>query len=135
MSPPGCRARRPRGHPPDRGHVPGDQGLRALHELGKIQVKGIKDAIIAYVPEELDRGLPRTASTRRRSPGLQKLKESIFVPNFQFPREGRGQLTPAVEGIFSEISRAIEELASDYHDEYEFKKYLQDKWNALMGSL
>jgi hypothetical protein len=40
-----------------------------------------------------------------------------------------------LKGIFSEISRAIEELAADYHDEYEFKKYLQEKWDKLMGSL
>ncbi len=69
-------------------------------------------------------------------PGLERLQESIFVPNFKVPAEaGENQLPVLLKGIFSEISRAIEELASDYHDEYEFKKYLQEKWNELMESL
>ena len=69
--------------------------------------------------------------------GLQKLKESIFVPNFKIPADTSAQnkLPLLLRDIFSEISRAIEELAADYHDEYEFKKYLQEKWNALMGNL
>jgi len=105
-------------------------------ELGRIQVKGIKDAITAYSPQELTADPAKIMDTAPE-PGLQKLKESIFVPNFQIPAEAAGEnrLPLLLKGIFSEISRAIEELAADYHDEYEFKKYLQEKWNALMGSL
>jgi class 3 adenylate cyclase len=105
-------------------------------ELGKIQVKGIKDAIIAYSPQELTVDPAKIIETAPE-PTLQKLKESIFVPNFQVPPDASaaGGLPILLKDIFSEISRAIEELASDYHDEYEFKKYLQEKWNALMESL
>ena len=42
---------KPRGHVRDRGDIPGDQGLRALHPLGKIDVKGIKDPMMAYSPQ------------------------------------------------------------------------------------
>ena len=105
-------------------------------ELGKITVKGIKDAIAAYSAQELT-AEPAKAIDTAPEPGLQKLKESIFVPNFKIPVDASAQnkLTPLLRDIFLEISRAIEELAADYHDEYEFKKYLQEKWNALMGNL
>jgi class 3 adenylate cyclase len=105
-------------------------------ELGKIQVKGIKEAITAYSPEELIAD-PAKLMDAAPEPGLQKLKESIFIPSFQVPSEkgAAGKLPVLLKDIFSEISRAIEELASDYHDEYEFKKYLQEKWNKLMESL
>jgi hypothetical protein len=33
------------------------------------------------------------------------------------------------------MSRKIEDVARDYHDEYEVKKFLQDKWNALIEVL
>jgi class 3 adenylate cyclase len=105
-------------------------------ELGRIQVKGIKEAITAYSPEELIAD-PSKLMDSAQEPGLQKLKESIFVPNFSIPEgKGNGEKVPLLlKQIFTEISRAIEELASDYHDEYEFKKYLQEKWNSLMNSL
>ena len=103
--------------------------------LGKINVKGIKDAITAYSAIELTAD-PAKMIDAAPEPGLQKLKESIFVPSFQVPSgSAENQFPVLLKGIFSEISRAIEELASDYHDEYEFKKYLQEKWNELMGSL
>jgi class 3 adenylate cyclase len=105
-------------------------------ELGRIQVKGIKEAIPAYSPEELIAD-PTKLMDSREEPGLQRLKESIFVPSFTIPADkaGSGTLPPLLKAVFSEISRAIEELAADYHDEYEFKKYLQEKWNALMDAL
>ena len=105
-------------------------------ELGKIQVKGIKDAITAYSAEELTAD-PAKIIGAVPEPGLQQLKESIFVPTFQVPPgvADRDKLASLLKEVFSEVSRAVEELAADYHDEYEFKKYLQEKWNALMGSL
>ena len=105
-------------------------------ELGKIQVKGIKDAITAYSAEELTAD-PAKIIGAVPEPGLQQLKESIFVPSFDVPSTvaDRDKVASLLKEIFSEVSRAVEELAADYHDEYEFKKYLQEKWNALMGSL
>ncbi len=105
-------------------------------ELGKIQVKGIKEAITAYSAEELTKD-PTKIIGAVPEPGLRQLKESIFVPSFQVPPgvADRDKLASQLKEIFSEVSRAVEELAADYHDEYEFKKYLQEKWNALMGSM
>jgi hypothetical protein len=115
-------------------------------ELGKIQVKGIKEAITAYSPEEVTVDMAKLAESgiepgrekgALRSSSLEKLKESIFNPTFAIPPEkgSAGSLPAMLKGVFSEISRAIEEIASDYHEEYAFKKYLQEKWNALMESL
>ncbi len=106
-------------------------------QLGDIEVKGIKDFITAYSPQEVIADTTKLMDGGKDEPGLQRLKESIFVPSFQIPsgKADAGPLPALIKEIFSEISRAIEELASDYHDEYEFKKYLQEKWNALMGNL
>jgi class 3 adenylate cyclase len=104
-------------------------------ELGKIQVKGIEEPITAYSPQELIAD-PAGIMDAAPEPGLQRLKESIFVPIFQAPGAAAPNSLPLLlKDIFSEISRAIEELAADYHDEYEFKKYLQEKWNALMEKM
>jgi hypothetical protein len=72
-----------------------------------------------------------------RDSSLEKLKESMFVPNFQVPADkgGSGEIPTLLKGIFSEIARAVEDIASDYHDEYVFKKYLQEKWDRLMASI
>jgi hypothetical protein len=115
-------------------------------ELGKIQVKGIKDPVTAYSPEEvtvdlgklLDSG-PGSGEQKGALPesSLSKLKESMFVPSFQIPsaKSAAGAIPVLLKGIFSEISRAIEDIASDYHEEYVFKRYLQEKWDTLMESL
>ena len=104
-------------------------------QLGDIEVKGIKDFITAYSPQEVIADTTKLMDGGKDEPGLQRLKESIFVPSFQIPsgKADAGPLPALIKEIFSEISRAIEELASDYHDEYEFKKYLQEKWNAGDG--
>jgi len=115
-------------------------------ELGRIQVKGIKEAITAYSPEKVtvdlnkiqemaSEGGPETGAERDST--LEKLKETIFTPTFQVPaaKGERGEVLGMLKAIFSEISRAIEDIASDYHEEYVFKKYLQEKWDLLMGKI
>jgi class 3 adenylate cyclase len=115
-------------------------------ELGRIEVKGIKEGVIAYKPEEITVDLEKIKETSAQPAGeagvlrdssLEKLKESMFVPNFQVPADkgGSGEIPTLLKGIFSEIARAVEDIASDYHDEYVFKKYLQEKWDRLMASI
>jgi class 3 adenylate cyclase/HEAT repeat protein len=112
--------------------------------LGKIQVKGIKEAIPAYRAEAVTVDLGKIAETGARGPekgalrdaSLDKLKESIFVPSFQVPTDkAAGKAVGLLKETFAEISRAIEDIATDYHEEYVFKKYLQERWNRLMESL
>jgi class 3 adenylate cyclase len=105
-------------------------------ELGPIEVKGIESLITAYQAQELIAD-PAKIVDDSAEPGLQRLKESIFVPNFKIPAgaAAENRIPSLLKDIFTEISRAIEELAADYQDEYEFKKYLQEKWNALMGNM
>ncbi len=111
-------------------------------ELGKIQVKGIKEAITAYSPEEVIvdmkkiQGSTAGAASNGASAdtSMEKLRESIFTPDFTLPSSAAGN--PEVAGfireVFSDISRAVEDIAGDYHEEYVFKRYLQDKWNELL---
>jgi class 3 adenylate cyclase len=104
--------------------------------LGAISVKGIKEAVQAYSPKELLGDASKVIGATPE-PGLQQLKESIFVPTFDVPpgAKDKERLAALLKETFTEVSRAVEELAADYHDEYEFKKYLQQRWDALMGNL
>ena len=68
---------------------------------------------------------------------LEKLKESLFSPRFQLPEElshPRG-VYPLLEELFLDMSGAVDEIAHDYHEEYVFKRYLQDKWNEMIAKL
>jgi class 3 adenylate cyclase len=112
--------------------------------LGKIQVKGIKEAIPAYRAEEVtvdlgkiaELGGPGREKGALRDAALDKLKESIFVPSFQVPADtAAAKASGLLRETFVELSRAIEDIATDYHEEYVFKKYLQERWNKLMESL
>jgi class 3 adenylate cyclase len=115
-------------------------------QLGRIEAKGIKDGVVAYKPEEVLVDIEKILHTSAGDPGekgalkdasLEKLKESMFVPNFQLPGDkgASGEAAALLKGIFSEISRYVEDIAPDYHEEYNFKKYLQERWNKLMESL
>lgn len=114
-------------------------------ELGKIQVKGIKEAITAYSPEEVKVDLSkiqRAGNTEGDAPQLrdasmEKLKETMFAPSFKVPagKATAGAIADFIRDIFAEISRAVEDVASDYHEEYAFKKYLQEKWDQLIEKL
>jgi len=114
-------------------------------KLGPITVKGIKDPISSYSPGEVTINLDRfratggaaTAQGDLRNSALEKLKESIFVPTFQVP-SGKGDsadLANLLKDTFSTIAKGVEELASDNHEEYTFKKYLQEKWNDIMEKM
>jgi hypothetical protein len=37
-----------------------------------------------------------------------------------------------IKEAFNDILEAIEEITNDPHEEYVFKKYLQDKWNEIL---
>ena len=43
-----------------------------------------------------------------------------------------GQLVTHLKELFLDMSKAGEEIANDYHEEYVFKRYLQQKWNEMM---
>jgi class 3 adenylate cyclase len=119
--------------------------VRCTH-LGPIQVKGIKDGVVAYKPEEIVVDIEKILQASPGEPGekgalrdasLEKLKESMFVPKFQLPGDkgASGEAAALLKDIFSEFSRYVEETANDYHDEYNLKKYLQENWNKLMETI
>ncbi len=113
---------------------------------GRVQVKGIQEPIMVYYAKEVTAdvnavtdavGAQAREKGSLRDPSLEKLKESMFVPSFQ-PPQGRNEhakLMSHLQTVFSYLSQAVEEVAVDYRDEYDFKKYLQDRWNSLIESL
>ncbi len=108
---------------------------------GKIPVKGIKDPVMVYYAREITVDLKKvstdSAGKEDRDASLQKLKESMFVPRFEAPADAREHraLVSQLKSVFTDLSSAVERIAHDYHDEYAFKKYLQEKWNTLVKGL
>jgi class 3 adenylate cyclase/HEAT repeat protein len=110
--------------------------------LGKIDVKG-KGAIAAYTAQEvkvdfnhlLKAGAPKAEAAK---PGavdpITNLKESMFTPRFAAPAgvAGGRALLRELEKLFGSVAAAVEELAKDYHEEYELKRYLQRRWDLLV---
>ncbi|MCX7031993.1 MAG: hypothetical protein NTU62_17990 [Spirochaetes bacterium] len=111
-------------------------------ELGPIQVKGIAEAITAYSPEEILVDLQKlraAGSGAERGPvqagSLERLRESMFVPEFRVPDDKADRAgMDLLRDLFGEIARAVGDILPD-SQEYDFKKYLQDRWNDLMRRL
>ena len=107
---------------------------------GRVHVKGIKDPVMTYFAKEITKDLStllkNAEQTGTRDASLEKLKESMFVPSFQASKAkgGSAELMSQMELVFSDLSRFVESVAPDYRQEYTFKKYLQDRWNALLES-
>ncbi len=108
--------------------------------LGNIQVKGKGEPITVYSADEsviavkhiieTDSEKTKSHSENPEKYPVAQLKESIFEPDYKLPanlRKGR-KILENLKKLFVDITNALEEIARDYHDEYVFKKYLQEKW-------
>jgi class 3 adenylate cyclase/HEAT repeat protein len=110
-------------------------------KIGAIDAKGFDKPITAYAPEEIlvdlgQAGAVRGADARPVQAGsLERLRESMFVPEFRVP-DGKAD-RPGVNllrELFAEIAQAVGDILSDTQ-EYDFKKYLQERWNELINRL
>ena len=111
--------------------------------LGKITAKGIKEGIQAYTPERVFEETRKLLQVRKNNHDaflqieensvFEKLKESLFSPHFHLPQgfEHQEGLLSHLQGLFVDMAQAVDEIANDYHEEYLFKRYLQDKWDEL----
>lgn len=113
-------------------------------KLGRFQVKGKKEAITAYSPEEIKRELLLMLETSNGSYAegvskadarmFERLRESLFSPCFEFPKRlsHRNGEFRIVREVFTDIAAAVSEISHDYHEEYIFKKYLQERWDEFV---
>jgi len=113
-------------------------------ELGKVNIKGKQQPLTAYLVEELKADYKHLLKAQEDKTqhvpeaGTQdvvvSLKQSLFSPVFSIPEQlvfGK-DLLQDVSKRFNDISTAVEEIAWDYQEEYEFKKYMQSKWEELL---
>jgi class 3 adenylate cyclase len=109
-------------------------------KMGTVSAKGIGD-VTAYQPEELivDLGEVRAVDGVERTlvqkGSLERLRASLFVPEFQVPAAKADHPgAKLLRELFGDIAQAVGDLLTD-SQEQDFKKYLQDQWNDLMKRL
>ena len=112
--------------------------------LGDLQVKGKTEAITAYQAQEILIDLNKVMAESPDSVGadkggtdagsLQNLKESMFKPEFDVPAgvDLNDRLLTGLEGLFTDMSTAVEKISKDYHEEFIFKRFLHEKWTEIM---
>jgi class 3 adenylate cyclase len=114
---------------------------------GKIEAKGIEGGVKAYIPERVLEITQKILHVRKSDTDelleagdnntMKKLKEALFAPRFRasgIPSNAK-ELFPLLQELFSSMSNVVDEFATDYHEEYLVKRYLQDKWDEMMGKL
>ncbi|MBA7626462.1 hypothetical protein ES703_33911 [subsurface metagenome] len=114
--------------------------------LGEIQVKGKPEAITTYSAEKImvdikqilseSKAAPVETSIKAETSSLVKLHESIFNPEFKIAenlQQRNEDILASLQSLFQDMTRAAEDIARDYHEEYVFKQYLQSKWNEMMA--
>ena len=118
--------------------------IRCTH-LGTLEVKGVTGGIVAYSAQEplidIDKVSSDPGVVKESAPGgaekgaVLNLKESMFKPEFNLP----GELSPrdstllgSLVQLFEDLSKVMEDISENYHDDYLFKRYLQDKWNEVV---
>jgi len=111
--------------------------------LGNIQVKGVKDPILAYSADSVKENALKLQQLRdegRQAPAQIEnlnLQEVIVAPRFNLPVNLPidSHIPETLQRIFQDLMKAGEQIASDYHQENAFNSFLQGKWNELMQSL
>ncbi len=114
---------------------------------GRIEAKGIEGGVKAYIPERVYEMTQKILHVTKSNADalleeggnntMEKLKEALFSPRFRaagVPSQAKA-LFPLLKELFSDMSNVIDEFATDYHEEYLVKRYLQDKWDEVMGKL
>jgi class 3 adenylate cyclase/HEAT repeat protein len=113
-------------------------------ELGKVNIKGKQQPMTAYLVEKIKTDYEHLfhikADEKQQTPkagsqdDLVNLQQSLFSPAFEIPPQldFARDLLQNVSKRFNDISTAVEEIAWDYQEEYEFKKYLYSKWKELV---
>ena len=118
---------------------------------GELQVKGKNTVIRVYTPREVSREVKafldikkmnaQAVADERSDARASRLKEAFFIPRFDIPPgASQGVKEPAqfvnlLHTLFSDMAEAASEITHDYHEEYLFKQYLQDRWKATIADL
>jgi len=118
---------------------------------GDLEVKGKEGALKVYVPLDVTREVKAFVEIKKvnaqsvageaNGTALSRLKEAFFIPRFDIPPGiSQGvkepmQLVNLLHTLFSDMADAASEITHDFHEEYLFKRYLQDRWDAAIADL
>jgi len=114
-------------------------------QLGQLEVKGVAGGLVAYSAQEplidINKFISEpkiakdTVAGGKDAGSLLNLQESMFKPRFDLPSlvDGQGNtLYESLVELFEDLSKAVEKISENYHADYVFKRYLQDKWNEVL---
>jgi hypothetical protein len=118
---------------------------------GEQQVKGKEAVLQVYTPLDVSKEVRAFLEIKRSNlqsiadassgSALSKLREVFYVPRFDIP-PGLSQgvkepmrLVNLLHTLFADMAEAATEITHDFHEEYLFKQYLQDKWDATISDL
>jgi class 3 adenylate cyclase len=123
----------------------------ACEDKGELMVKGKKQALKVFTPQGVTKEVKAFLDIKKTnlqsivgdesSGALNRLKEAFFNPQFHIPAnitksvEEHMQLINTLHTLFTDMAEAAVEITHDYHEEYLFKQYLQDKWDATITDL
>jgi hypothetical protein len=110
--------------------------------LGSIQVKGKKDAIMTYTADSMKEGFgearpdPSDNDIGGEKQEELALTDILISPDFSVPEDIDidPRIHQVLQGVFKDITNAVEEISKDYHEENAFKRYLQTRWTELISS-
>ncbi|MGQ9616410.1 MAG: adenylate/guanylate cyclase domain-containing protein [Spirochaetota bacterium] len=118
---------------------------------GELQVKGIERPIHVFTPRGVSRDVKALLDIKKSNVEAlikiedgevaKKLREAFFSPRFELPggyqelTGSAGRVTELLRGLFRDLAQATSAISNDYREEFLFKRYLQEKWNEVVGKL
>ncbi len=118
---------------------------------GELQVKGKEVPIKAFYPTGVEKDVKALLEIRKTNlrsfiagdsnTVLDRLKEAFFAPRFEIPTgvsktlKDPSTVVSLLHTLFTDMAEAASEISHDYHEEFLFKQYLQEKWDETISNL
>jgi class 3 adenylate cyclase len=118
---------------------------------GELLVKGIERPIQVFTPRGVSRDVKALLDIKKSNvealikiedgEAAKRLREAFFSPRFELPGGSQeltgpaGRVIELLRGLFRDLAQATSAISNDYREEFLFKRYLQEKWNEVVGKL
>jgi class 3 adenylate cyclase len=115
-------------------------------ERGEVTVKGFDEPIKVYVPRGVVRDVralleiksSNVASllSQGKKGRYDGLKEAFFNPRFEIPAgSDENGVSTIFKNLFHDLASMVSQITGDSHEEFLFKRFLQEKWDETLPRL